>query len=891
MVKRLEINEFKYGTIDSVEDSAIPRGAASRSLNWLTKGVSVELRRGMALLGATENTGLGHISGLAVAQKPSGEEIVYRTRKRKVEYLDVATGDWVEVGTDTLPAAVIAADVLGEDISIQPYQNLTGYQVWLNSPNAGPHKINTANPGDILNLTSARNYKGKMRVKSNRQFLWGRLKDYLNIYGSKLDSKNDSDYTLVTDEVASTSGTLAFKGEDATGKDFTVSSTTETIDSYGEANADQGSALRSGASIFFGQSFHNSVLAKIATAKFFLKKNNSPTGNATAKIYAHTGTFGAGGVPTGAALATSDNFDVSTLTTTSQLITFTFSGANLIDLSANTDYCIELSYSGGDASNYIVASWDGSGSTAPGSMNSSLDGSTWIPNATYDAVFYVYGTTYSTFDSTTHGFAHGDVVRASTTATLPTGLTAATTYYLYWVSANSFYLYADADFVTQVKPTSAGSGTHTIKKYGALRTCFSLSFTDGTESFTDNGDGTLTGSAGGTGTINYTTGVYALTFNGTPGAIKATYNWCDDTDGGIADFRFSDTRLAGEGFVRLQGSSGNFQNIASYNLDEYCFHENKTWSLIIATDDSTVSSVIYRDRVGIPNHRAMVETGDGIYYIDDTDKNEPHFRLMSLAYQSISGEVVPNSISKQRKLAELKVGVNLADYVFDRGVAIEFGDLVLFACRTMSSEKNNRVFIYNKVSKAFDVADYSVSCFAIYNGTLIAGDDISDNVYTLLSGTDDDESDIGNYWEGSLDNLGASQLKRAVQVVLDGNIGPEQAINISLSVDNGPFTEIRAQEDVTLDQRAIEGGGYYVDKSQKVNVGALTLGRGEIGGGGPGLEAYHYRRQFRIALDKFEFVKIRFEATKLGYASISEFTFHDVRIKWGKVPNKYRENR
>jgi len=41
----------------------------------------------------------------------------------------------------------------------------------------------------------------------------------------------------------------------------------------------------------------------------------------------------------------------------------------------------------------------------------------------------------------------------------------------------------------------------------------SFSPSDGTESFTDNGDGTLTGSAGGSGTINYSSGAWTLTFN------------------------------------------------------------------------------------------------------------------------------------------------------------------------------------------------------------------------------------------------------------------------------------------------------------------------------------------------------------------------------------------
>jgi hypothetical protein len=51
------------------------------------------------------------------------------------------------------------------------------------------------------------------------------------------------------------------------------------------------------------------------------------------------------------------------------------------------------------------------------------------------------------------------------------------------------------------------------------------------EVFTDNGDGTLTGSAGGTGTIDYDTGAYSVTFNAvTVGAVTADYDstgWVD----------------------------------------------------------------------------------------------------------------------------------------------------------------------------------------------------------------------------------------------------------------------------------------------------------------------------------------------------------------------------
>jgi len=53
---------------------------------------------------------------------------------------------------------------------------------------------------------------------------------------------------------------------------------------------------------------------------------------------------------------------------------------------------------------------------------------------------------------------------------------------------------------------------------------------DETETFSDNGDGTLTGNAGGTGTVNYGTGAVAVSFNTAP--IAGTGNVTCDADEG-----------------------------------------------------------------------------------------------------------------------------------------------------------------------------------------------------------------------------------------------------------------------------------------------------------------------------------------------------------------------
>lgn len=74
-------------------------------------------------------------------------------------------------------------------------------------------------------------------------------------------------------------------------------------------------------------------------------------------------------------------------------------------------------------------------------------------------------------------------------------------------------LIALAVIAAEVLATGAGN----LKAYSGTLAAFpvepgTISITDGVETFTDDGHGTLTGDAGGTGTINYQTGDYTLGF-------------------------------------------------------------------------------------------------------------------------------------------------------------------------------------------------------------------------------------------------------------------------------------------------------------------------------------------------------------------------------------------
>lgn len=174
----------------------------------------------------------------------------------------------------------------------------------------------------------------------------------------------------------------------------------ELIDSYDTSNrdgaenvadhypGDSWSATSQEAHIFYNETAHN-----LTSCTFFLMKTGSPTGNAHAVLYAITGTPNTDAVPTGSILATSDNFDVSTLTGSYVETTFTFTGGQQVLLQPLTWYAIvyQAQTTGTlDGSNYVRVGYDGSTPTHNG--NAARDRhQNWSAQASIDVCFKVYG--------------------------------------------------------------------------------------------------------------------------------------------------------------------------------------------------------------------------------------------------------------------------------------------------------------------------------------------------------------------------------------------------------------------------------------------------------------------------------------------------------------------
>lgn len=180
-----------------------------------------------------------------------------------------------------------------------------------------------------------------------------------------------------------------------------------------DSNADTGSdfTIGNGTITAQGQSFSVGTNAKrITRCRFNLKKTGTPTGTVVAELYAHSGTFGTSSVATGAALATSDAYDVSWLTTSYREIELVFNGNDALDqqvsMTGSTNYVIALRYTGGDVSNFIQVQGLATSGTHGG--NRTQDTGSWAAAATddlwfeVDAGFSIHGRAGESYRGITH---------------------------------------------------------------------------------------------------------------------------------------------------------------------------------------------------------------------------------------------------------------------------------------------------------------------------------------------------------------------------------------------------------------------------------------------------------------------------------------------------------
>lgn len=393
------------------------------------------------------------------------------------------------------------------------------------------------------------------------------------------------------------------------------------------------------------------------------------------------------------------------------------------------------------------------------------------------------------------------------------------------------------------------------------------------ELFEDNYDGTLTSQLGGTGTINYTTGAYALTFNTAPfnvaAAVATNYAWEMTNNKGVTDFTFSGTRTALQGDVVRQDEGGDaILNIVYHDGSYYSMKSNSVYKLTIASTGLTFENIQFRKNIGLPYWRSVVGTKKGIVFMDTSNLDKPQLTILQ-----------PNLQGDNLEPVTLANHFDFSDYVWDACAMDTFGEFIVFSGRTSASTINNKLFLYNLRRDTVDILPYQAKTITSNLGRLYIGDTITENVYEILSGFDDDGSTIENYWESNDEKYGTESLKKVKRLRFKGLITPDQILEINVSYDNEPYTLVGT----------IRGDGVYVDNTEIYTIGSQGIGTSVIGGESDTINGAFFFAELKLQCPKFRKRSIKIEATGIGYASLDMIDDFNIRTFAQKLPTKYRQ--
>lgn len=417
--------------------------------------------------------------------------------------------------------------------------------------------------------------------------------------------------------------------------------------------------------------------------------------------------------------------------------------------------------------------------------------------------------------------------------------------------------------------TTSLTGTLAFKAGGATRNAFGIQITITAtgEVYKDGYLGVLTGSLGGTGTINYITGAYTLS---NAGVGTANYQWEDSNIGGVTDFTKSATRLAGEGFQFPQDEGGDpiMNVLIGPDAAYYSLKRQSAYRLAIDSDDLGADNNVYRKNIGIASYRGAVSTGEGIIFLNVANPEKPE---MTVLEKNLVGDaVIPKVLFSQFKFA---------NYKYDDCTLETFDRYILVACKTQDATNNDTLLLTNVTAKTVDITGYSGRTFVSANGNLYMGSSIVQSVYSLFSGFDDDGFAIDNFWTSKGELYGTEDLKKYRKIRLKGGISVNQSYGVYVSYDDAGFQLVGT----------VLGSGSYVDYSSPQTIGSNVVGTSQVGGDSLS-DIYPYYAEIRLKkVPKFRKRKIMFIALGIGYVSIEKQLDWEISTYENKIPGRYRQ--
>lgn len=415
------------------------------------------------------------------------------------------------------------------------------------------------------------------------------------------------------------------------------------------------------------------------------------------------------------------------------------------------------------------------------------------------------------------------------------------------------------------------TGTLAFKGSNPLAMCFGLQITAGGVSGKDDYNGKISGTGIATGSINYVTGAFSITFanpvaNGTN--VEVSYLYEDSNVGGITDFTKATPRIAGDGYVVRQDEGGDpIQNISIGQDGAY--YSGKLYSFyrfyIDETDTKPVNEVFRKD-IGIPNKNMILSIGAGIIFMNTANPEKPELTLLDK-------NPIGDNLTPQVLFAHFK----FENYKYDKGSLITWGRYIVISCRSIDSELNDTLLLCDKSANTVDITSYGMNIIMKDGEKLYGGSELTETIWQLFQDYDDDDLVISNYWDSKDEDYGADELKKTRYLIVMGEIDRYQQIEVHIGYDGAEPTLVGT----------IRGDGTYVDKSKPSAIGGSMLGNQSYGGK-KSSTIYPFLIEIKLKPPKFQTRVVRFVAKSIGYASVNYIGDKDILLYEQKIAKRYR---
>lgn len=427
--------------------------------------------------------------------------------------------------------------------------------------------------------------------------------------------------------------------------------------------------------------------------------------------------------------------------------------------------------------------------------------------------------------------------------------------------------------------TTSLTGTLAFKAGSAFRNCFALTITltASGEVYTEHGLGILTGSLGGTGTINYITGAYTLSNSGVG---TAAYRWENSNVRGITDFTLAATRVAYTGFVVPQSEGGDpIINVVIGSNGYYSLKSNSAYKFYLSPDDDLTKSTneVYRKQLGVQSYRGALSTGTGIIFINTNAPEKPEMTILT---PNLAGDsLVPKVLFPHFKFA---------NYKYDDCTIETYERYILVACKTQDAVNNDILLLCDMTNGTVNITNYSGRIFTTAGGLIYMGSSISQSTFEIFSGFDDNGSPVLNYWTGKGEAYPSTLLRYATfgqslkkfrKMRLKGSISANQNYEVHISYDDAGYQLVGT----------VLGSGSYVDYSAPQSIGSHFIGETQIGGDVL-TDIYPYYMEIALRkVPKFRKRNVKFVALGIGYVDVRYQMDYDISMYEQKIPGRFRQ--